>query len=343
MKNDPVQPDAVARMRTYRSTPPGFDPHTASHRLLERHGLPRRPDAEKEPELARLWKRLFTRPIAYVEAELAIDAARIGRAPWSAPDLTYGPSGWAGVVRTMTPPPIHPTTMARISGDAQVFGDYTEAATWVFAQWVVPDVLEVHPADQDLNVGFWVGLDGWGTDQLLQAGISANLDTSGLFDWGSDLSFYAWHEWWTSALDPLDYPVRVENFPVSAGDTIAVLVCAPAPDFGFASFVNMTRGIGTSIGHPARAGITSSGLSAEWIVEAPTASPGLPAFHPLTFTSCVAGSASGGFFHLQPGAHVTEITEPSPLVWGPGPAITRTYVASPTIAIVEWLGFGESF
>ena len=79
------------------------------------------------------------------------------------------------------------------------------------------------------------------------------------------------------------------------------------------------------------------------IVEAPTASPGLPAFHPLTFTSCVAGSASGGFFHLQPGAQVTEITEPSPLVWGPGPAITRTYVASPTIAVVEWLGFGESF
>ncbi len=343
MKNDPVQPDALNRVRTYKSAPKGFDPQTASERKLELHGLPRRPDPEKEPHLARLWKRVFARPITYVEAELAIDSARIGRVPWPGPGPTYGPSGWAGVVRTMTPSPINPTTMARVVSEPALFGDYTQPATWVFGQWVVPEVIDVHPADQDFNVGFWVGLDGWGSNQLLQAGIAANLDTRGVFDWGSDLTFYAWHEWWTDQLDPLDYPVMVKNFPVSAGDLVAVLVCALAPDYGFASFVNLSTGIGTSIGHPARPGVTSAGKSAEWIVEAPIGSPGLPAFYPVTFTSCAAGSANGGFFQVQPGATVTDITALDPHVWGPGPAITRTFLVSANAVMVEWLGFGEIF
>jgi Peptidase A4 family len=341
------QSDILSLIRTYRSPPEGFDPRKAVDKELRRHGLPRRPDLEREPHLALLWTRMSARPTTFVEAKLAIDPFRNGRDPRGGQGFGYGPTGWAGVVREITQG--IPTTMERTSG-VQISGmrigvgpvawDYTEPATMVFAQWVVPEVLDYHPADQNLNIGFWVGLDGWGSDQLLQAGIAANLGTSGFFDFGSDLSWYAWIEWWTEEFK--DPAVQVTNFPVAPGDTVFVLVCAPEPDFGFASMLNVSRGHGTSVGIRARPGITSSGKTAEWIVEAPTQSPALPYFSPVTFYECGAGSLHQ-LFHLMPGGMVTEITAPNPSYWGPGPEITRTFVASPTIAVVEWRGFGEVF
>jgi MMPL family len=58
--------------RTYEPTPEGFDPLTASAEALRRHGLPRRTDPDSEPELARLWKRVFARPVKFETAELAM-------------------------------------------------------------------------------------------------------------------------------------------------------------------------------------------------------------------------------------------------------------------------------
>ena len=38
-------------MRSYDPPPVGFDPRTASEELLRHHGLPRRPDPDREPSL----------------------------------------------------------------------------------------------------------------------------------------------------------------------------------------------------------------------------------------------------------------------------------------------------
>ena len=46
-----------SRVRLLPPAPAGFDPFTAAPRDLARHGLPRRPDTETEPELAALWER----------------------------------------------------------------------------------------------------------------------------------------------------------------------------------------------------------------------------------------------------------------------------------------------
>lgn len=40
--------------RTFELPPDGFDPMTASADKLRRYGLPRRPDPDSEPQLARL-------------------------------------------------------------------------------------------------------------------------------------------------------------------------------------------------------------------------------------------------------------------------------------------------
>jgi hypothetical protein len=45
------------RLRLHPPAPAGFDPLTATAHDLARHGLPRRPDAHTEPELAELWER----------------------------------------------------------------------------------------------------------------------------------------------------------------------------------------------------------------------------------------------------------------------------------------------
>jgi hypothetical protein len=91
------QTDVLTLMRTYDSPPESFDPHTAPPELLRRHGLPRRPDPETEPELARLFKRAFVRPARYVKAELAIDPVMSRRDPLRGQDPDFGPSGWGGV------------------------------------------------------------------------------------------------------------------------------------------------------------------------------------------------------------------------------------------------------
>jgi hypothetical protein len=141
-----------------------------------------------------------------------------------------------------------------------------------------------------------------------------------------------WTEWFTELHK--DPAVRVENFPVAPGDDIFVVVCAPQPDFGFVSILNMSRGIGRSVGIPAPSGILAHGQSAEWIVEIPPASPHMPYFTPVTFSDCTASSLHG-IFNLT-GGIPEEINGPSSLD-APNP-LTRTSIASPTVAVVEELG-----
>ena len=54
--------------------PPGdFDPSTAEARVLRKHGIPRRPDAEKERHLRKIWDRSFASKPKFIKAEVAVD------------------------------------------------------------------------------------------------------------------------------------------------------------------------------------------------------------------------------------------------------------------------------
>jgi hypothetical protein len=103
MSGDASRSDVVSAMRTYDPPPDGFDPRSAPHDALRRHGLPRRPDPRKEPHLARVWNVAFARPVTFVKAELEIEPVLSGRDPLRGQDQQYGPAGWGGVIRQRRP------------------------------------------------------------------------------------------------------------------------------------------------------------------------------------------------------------------------------------------------
>ncbi len=302
--------DSSHLMRTYPAPGAGFDPHTAPDYLLRRHGLPRRPDPDREPELSRLWTQAFAHELNFVEAELAVDPHRSGRTALWVPGGPSVPQGWSGAFRRQSPG-----------------SDFSDPATMVYAQWVIPEVLGVDPGDGDLQVGFWIGLDGADQMELLQAGVAA-IVSPGLFS--TSIEWYAWTEWYTALTDS---PAQsVQNFPVGAGDEIAVMVCARQPTSGFVSLANLTRKIATSVVVPAPPGLHSYGATAEWIVEVPSG-PALPTFEPITFTQCTAGSDTE-VFHLQPDGLVVNMEGNSD-----GTPLTRSTILSPTSLQVQWKAF----
>jgi len=320
--------------RTYPSSPRGFDPHKASDEELLRYGFPQRPDPDKHPELARLWKRALARPIRFVEAKLSIDPVMGARGdPLIQEAGEFGPTGWAGALKLLA------------TGSST--SDFTQPATMVFAQWQVPYVYPVHPAGETDTVAFWVGLDGYAPLNplgLLQAGVAADVHET--FSWWPPfrktvVTWWAWTEWYSDshAGEPGAKPHKVETVPVAPGDTIFVVVCAPQPDFGFVSMLNISRGIGSSVGINALSGVASEGKTADWMLEVPSSSPNVPIFSPVTFTNCTAGSLEHGVFNLTDGIPMN-ITAAGP---GPyGHPITKTTIGPadpppPNFVVVEEL------
>jgi hypothetical protein len=72
------------RLRMLPPAPAGFDPFTASSRDLARHGLPRRPDPDTEPDLASLWETKAAQYRGFTHLE---PSARPG-SPLFAPDTS---------------------------------------------------------------------------------------------------------------------------------------------------------------------------------------------------------------------------------------------------------------
>jgi hypothetical protein len=318
--------------RGFEPPPRGFDPTTASPDALSRHGLPRRPDAEREPYLAERWASVFGRPLEIVAAQLPSDPVTVRRRPDAAPD--YGVDGWAGVARKMVPLGVFGPGSGAVPA-----GSYFVPATFVSAEWEVPRVMG-DPANLDEYLSIWVGLDGFPeTDQddvyeslpgqILRSGVSA-VPGDGGFRW------VAWTEWYTSELGGV--PATITNFSVQSGDTVGVVICVTEPRYATVFLANLSRNHGTSVVVPAPAAaprLRSAGTTVEWIVEGGDPSISLP-FSPVTFQGCVAGSAAD-VFHLEPDALVTNMFELEGFA-DRGPDVTRTSVTSPTTAVVEWVG-----
>jgi hypothetical protein len=108
----------------------------------------------------------------------------------------------------------------------------------------------------------WVGIDGWGSPDVLQAGTELVVQCGG---WG--ITHYAWLEWFPNA------EVAITNLPVSQGNTIDVNIdvirAAPGHpvQYRFLISSNMTYVVLFLTPPP---GTTLLGNSVEWIVEAPT-------------------------------------------------------------------------
>ena len=295
--------EALKHIISYDAPPEGFDPNVAEHQLLRKHGIPRRPDAAREPRLRALWDSAFASKPRFIKAEIAVDhvvSERKRPVHNKRVDISdFSPSGWGGDVVLVSTKNYNPP----------------EPVNTVYGEWFIPTVTPVPsepPGGQ--TVGFWVGIDGFTNGQVLQAGMAATVT-------GSTTQYWAWTEW---------YPIpaiQVTNFPIKAGDYLTVLVCAPEPDHGFCSMLNKTTNQATSIGISPASGVTNIGASAEWIVEG--ISSVLPVFSTVVFQNCSAGTKDHAF--NAEGGTITEIT-------GTGGNLTAAAVLSGGAQVmVKWL------
>jgi Peptidase A4 family. len=269
--------DILSRIHTYRPAAVGLEFGKAGPRLLRQHGLPVRPRAAGQPLLRDKWDRTMALPLRQIRAELAVNYG-----------IIHGPSGvidnntssiWSGAAIGSPPP--------------------TETFVTVSANWVVPDAAPPPSAwngngynDGVYRLSTWVGIDGYGTSQVLQAGTATVVTVSGGV---TSVSIYAWHEWYDDVNKTPE--VQVTNFPVSGGDLISCLVCAPQNNHGFVSIANLTTDVVTSIGIDAPPNVTLQGTTAEWILERPSKLVGntvtpytLPDYGAQFFYDAVAGS-----------------------------------------------------
>jgi hypothetical protein len=247
-------PTNLANVRFYAQCPPGFDPVAASPQLLERFGFPPKPDPEGAPEAYRGWQRAVTAPQMRIVPIL--EKTEIYHRP----------------VRLVAPPKIGSSVEAKInslsasstnwSGYVAVDPKNPFRNALIYAYYVVPIAQQAFgqcTGSWEYS-GQWVGFDGHGSNDVLQAGTEADALCSG----GNRTPYYAaWIEW---APNPESI---VSNFIVKGGDALLIEVWSASPTSGHAFFVDFTEGESMSLAFDAPAGTSLVGNSAEWVIERP--------------------------------------------------------------------------
>jgi hypothetical protein len=115
----------------------------------------------------------------------------------------------------------------------------------------------------------WVGIDGWGTPDVVQDGTDQDTETIV----GIQASSYdAWTEWY-----PLSSQT-ISNFPVNAGDEVYVWcwvgtsagAWTPTGGVGWFQVWDVTKNVSVRLSTAAPSGTTFGGHTAEWVMERPT-------------------------------------------------------------------------
>ncbi len=288
-------------MHEFEQLPADIDLNTADERTLRRYGLPRRPDPEKQPHLARAWRRVVARlpHPRLIKPDLEPDTLRKRRLP----KTEFGVNAQAGAVVPVE------------------FLGPTEVANVIYGEWTIPQVFPIAGNPTDIAVvSFWVGLSGMessGAVSLLQAGVAAVV--------GVDINnpiYWPWIEWYTSNYQTPSS--KVTNFAISPGDQISVLVCAPQSTMGVALFVNYATGQAMTVPIPQPApGVTAQGSTAQWTVEQQAGAP-LPQFTAVEFTNCSGGTPDLSFDLSAPAAGAENIVDSNNNILAVGSILSAT-------------------
>jgi Peptidase A4 family/PASTA domain len=258
--------------------PADFDPNTESPDALIKHGfLWRRPGKEDDPILRAAWERVFSRRWRAEDRLVPELAPQVGkthnlRNAKRLADGTIPNDNWAG---------------------SAVPGTWTGAIGF----WAVPTVtepLEPQSTGGGWDSSSWVGIDGWGSNDVLQAGVQQTVDANG------NAHYVAWFEWFAppqSDSPPYIFQTNITNFVVVPGQTVYCSVqYISNGTAGQVSFANESTGQHFSITLAPPPGATFSGSSAEWIMEAPNGgepTTSLPMFTPVVFTSAICCGPNG--------------------------------------------------
>ena len=226
-----------------------FNPLTASAAALVANGFPHMPDDPQQRErYARLWGRIKNR-FSYVEPTFRVNSDRFHGPRKRQPDAMEKSGNWSGGV---------------------VYAPKGQAFKWVEGDWTVPSVaaptnpITGRPVPGWYYCASWIGIDGDGSFDVLQAGVECEVFQSGT---AITHVIYPWWEW---APAP-EY--QITNLTFSPGDHVSMLICSaagPGSTTATVYFYNLTTGASTSFSPTAPADTKLVGNSAEWIVERPS-------------------------------------------------------------------------
>lgn len=237
------------KIKTFEAAPENFNPFTASKTTLMRHGIAPKPDKAKDPELYATWNKVYSKNLKHIVPEFVENKTKRHRPSQHPKNLKNGTStstNWSGLA---------------------VFASTGDKFKWIIGNWIVPDPNQPTslPTGQWYYSSAWIGIDGWGSNDVLQAGTDSDvLLQNGV----AHKQVSAWWEWFPN------YSVTINNFPVSSGDYMTCLICAISANTATIYLTNISTGTHTSFQITAPSGITLKGNCAEWIVEAPTVNGG---------------------------------------------------------------------
>ena len=248
---------------TIDAPPAGFDPIAASDEDLAYHGFPPRPNQSLQPKAYASWAKAMKASKVRVAPGLQQTAVFHGPVK---PSKLASPTAVEGNTLLATQTASNTSYSSNWSGYVD-FSGATKYGTTSYYYLVNDYVVPV--AQQAFGVctggwdwgSAWNGIDGWGSPDVLQAGIEFDAYCSG----GTRSAYYsAWYEW---------YPygeVRISGFPIVPGDDLFVEVWHTSATQGYAYMVNYNNNQSISVGFTAPPGTSLIGNSAEWVVERPS-------------------------------------------------------------------------
>ena len=256
----------IAGATTIAAPPAGFDPINASDEDLAYHGFPPRPNQGTEPKAYATWAKamehskkrivptleqtsIFHGPSQLTKANAVTNAKIANNASLAnQPSNVSYSNNWSGYVD--------------FSG-ATSFG--SSSYYYLVNDFVVPKAQQAFGActgGWDYGSA-WNGIDGWGSPDVLQAGVE--FDAYCALGGAIRSTYYsAWYEWYPFS------EVRIGGFPIAPGDDIFVEVWDTSSTAGHAYLVNYSNNQSVTINFSAPAGTYLRGNSAEWVVERPS-------------------------------------------------------------------------
>jgi hypothetical protein len=255
--NQQLKPNELATnipgATTTVAPPAGFDPLTASDQDLEYFGFPPRPNQVSSPQGYASWASAMlaskTRIVPTLQLTNVFHGPAKGKANAAAPRAgadTLDFYNWSGYLNY--------NGTSTYSSSSYYF---------VYADYVVPIARQAFGActgSWDYS-STWVGIDGYGSPDVLQAGTESDAYCSG----STTSTYYSpWFEWFPNG------ETRITNLPIAPGDDYFVEVWDTSSTAGHAYLVNRSTNQSVTINFSAPSGTTLKGGVAEWIVERPT-------------------------------------------------------------------------
>ena len=257
----PLQPNEhptnLAGITTIEAPPAGFDPINASDEELAYHGFPPRPNENTDPKAYATWARAMSASQTRIVPKLEPTSIAHGQ-PATGQNAT--PAALENKVPTPAP---HDNNLiiANMSGYEAQSGATSYGPNsfyYIVSNFVVPVAQQAGCTGGWAYASAWDGIDGFGSSDVLQAGIEFDAYCSGL----TRASYYsAWYEWFPYG------EVRISGFPIAPNNEMFVEVWHTSPTQGYAYLVNITTGQVVELGFTAYPGYPLLGNSAEWIVE----------------------------------------------------------------------------